>query len=143
MKREPKVLSDARIKKIKKILLKEQEKLTMKDKGQENFCLDKNELSDTLDEANMNIQTQQMLRFRNREIFYLKKINQALDAIECKTYGLCEECSEKINYERLLARPTANLCISCKEESEFIEKNNIYQKRSKSLGKTLMEIGRR
>ena len=35
---------------------------------------------------------------------------------------------------------TAEQCISCKEESEIQEKSNIFDRRSKSLGKSLQEM---
>jgi len=54
-------------------------------------------------------------------------------------YGLCEECDEPISYERLLARPTAELCIACKEEAELTEKGNV--KKSSSMGQTFTELG--
>lgn len=142
MAKEKKALSSKEIETLKKKLLIEKEKLSMNSKGQENFCLDKNELADVLDEANVNIQTHQELRFRSREIFYLKKLQQALLRIEEGTFGICDDCNGPIGIERLSARPTADLCINCKEESEMVEKNNVYQSRSKSLGKTMAEIGR-
>ncbi|MBT3584381.1 MAG: hypothetical protein HN509_05725 [Halobacteriovoraceae bacterium] len=125
---------------IKKILLHEKERLTRKDANQDLFCLDKNELSDPLDEAAVNIQASQELRFRNRENFYLKKINKTLDRVENKTYGMCTDCDGEISFERLSARPTAELCIVCKEEAEVSESHNFHQKKSKSLGKTMAEL---
>lgn len=143
MKRENAYLSDKQIATIRSKLLSEKEKLIIKDKSKESFCLDKNELSDVLDEASINIEASKMLRFRNRELFYLRKIYKSLDRIEKGTYGLCDDCNTEIAFERLMARPTAELCIGCKEEAELSEKNNIYQRKSKSLGKTLSEIGGR
>ena len=52
-------------------------------------------------------------------------------------YGLCTDCGEGIRYERLLARPTAEMCIQCKEESERDESNSFTGRQSKSLGKVL------
>ena len=39
-----------------------------------------------------------------------------------------------------MAEPTAEMCISCKEESEMAEQNNFFHRKSKSLGKTLDEM---
>ena len=133
-------LKDQELEKIKTKLLMELQKLTLKNKDITSFCLDKNELSDPLDEASINIQASHELRFRNREIFYLKKINKSLDKIGKGIYGLCEECDVEIGFERLVARPTAELCISCKEEAELGEKNSIFGHKSKSLGKAISEI---
>ena len=142
MQRENSYLSDHQINSIKEKLLSEKEKIALTVKSQDNFCLDQNELSDPLDEASVNIQASQELRFRNREVFYLKKINKSLQRMDNGLYGLCENCEGEIGYDRLLARPTAELCISCKEEAELSEKNNFFEKKSKSLGKTISELGR-
>jgi DnaK suppressor protein len=46
----------------------------------------------------------------------LNDINSALDRIENGTYGICKYCHSPINEKRLVARPTAGACISCKKE---------------------------
>ncbi|MFA5777640.1 MAG: TraR/DksA C4-type zinc finger protein [Parcubacteria group bacterium] len=44
----------------------------------------------------------------------LKDINEALERIESETYGICENCKEEIDIERLKAYPAAKACIKCK-----------------------------
>lgn len=95
------------------------------------------DVNDEVDAAVADYEGSHLLRFRNREVFYAKKIDKALKAIESGEYGQCQECSEMIRFERLLARPTAEMCIQCKEESEREESSNIYGRMSKSMGKTL------
>lgn len=46
----------------------------------------------------------------------LEDISKALKRIENGTYGICKYCGNKINGKRLIARPTAGACISCKTE---------------------------
>lgn len=46
----------------------------------------------------------------------LDDINNALDRIKKGTYGTCKYCGQPIATKRLLARPTASSCISCKTE---------------------------
>ena len=136
-------LNDKQINILKGKLLADKERILNKDhdpEHKERYYLDKNELLDPLDEAAANVQASQELRFRNRENFYLKKISKALKRMEEGLYGLCDECGIEISFERLSARPTAEMCITCKEESELSEKNNFFQKRSKSLGKTMAEL---
>jgi DnaK suppressor protein len=140
MARKGTKLTQKKIVDIKKNLLNIKEKLTMTSKESEFFHIDKNELSDSLDEANVNIQANQLLRFRNRELFYLKKINLALARIENGEFGKCQECEEDISFERLKARPTAELCISCKEEAEMCENGQI--RKSSSIGKSMNETAR-
>lgn len=140
MKRENSYLSMKKIKELQKLLLSEKQAILNTSLSQDDYCLKQDDLSDVLDEANANQQASQTLRFRNRELFYLKKVNQSLQHMEDQCYGICQECDEAIGFERLRARPTANLCIACKEESEMIEKNSMHHKKSKSLGKTIAEL---
>ncbi len=142
MSRENAYLSDNQIDILKNRLLTDKERIANKQLEHERYMLDRNELSDPLDEASVNVQTSHDIRFINRENFYLKKINKALDSMNRGIYGLCEECDGEVGFERLMARPTAEMCIVCKEESEMAENNNIFDKRSKSLGKALHEISR-
>ncbi len=46
----------------------------------------------------------------------LVDINNALDRIKKGNYGRCKYCDNPIAEKRLLARPTANSCVSCKTE---------------------------
>lgn len=142
MKRENAYLTDKQIATLKDKLLAEKERIANKKLEEEKYQLDKNELADPLDEASVNTQTSHDIRFINRENFYLKKINKSLDAINRGVYGLCEECDGEIGFERLNARLTAELCIGCKEEAEMAENNNVFEKRSKSLGRALHETTR-
>jgi DnaK suppressor protein len=42
-------------------------------------------------------------------------ILHALRRIDDGSYGKCERCGQEIPIERLEARPTARLCVSCKQ----------------------------
>lgn len=92
---------------------------------------------DEVDDANSDYQRAQMLRFRSRDLFYAKKLDKALEKIEEGEFGICEDCGDAIRFERLLARPTAELCIVCKDEAEREESNSMMGRESKSLGKKI------
>ncbi|MBS3935086.1 MAG: RNA polymerase-binding protein DksA, partial [Sulfuritalea sp.] len=62
------------------------------------------------------------LRNRDRERKLIKKIDESLARIETGEYGYCEGCGVEIGLKRLEARPTATLCIDCKEIEERREK---------------------
>lgn len=94
---------------------------------------------DEVDSANDNILLAADMRFSNRESLYYKKIMKTLSKIESDQYGMCDECGESITYSRLIARPTSEMCILCKEESEREESQNFFERRSKSLG-TVMSV---
>lgn len=62
------------------------------------------------------------LRTRDRERKLLKKIQNAIFRIDNGDYGWCEETGEPIGIPRLLARPTATLCLEAKERREMRQK---------------------
>jgi len=62
------------------------------------------------------------LRSRDRERRLIKKIDESIALIEGGEYGYCESCGVEIGLKRLEARPTATMCIDCKELEERREK---------------------
>lgn len=48
----------------------------------------------------------------------LRQINEALERIDRRKYGICERCGANIGYDRLLAKPFARFCIVCREHME-------------------------
>ena len=59
------------------------------------------------------------LRTRDRERKLLKKIAQAIKRVDDGSYGWCDDTGEPIGIARLLARPTANLCLEAQERHEL------------------------
>ncbi|MBF0313640.1 MAG: TraR/DksA C4-type zinc finger protein [Oligoflexia bacterium] len=119
---------------LRKILEEQKKNLVFKNCQMDEFNLDQEECSDDVDHANADLSTFQRLRFRTRENLYEKKIDESLKRLECSEYGLCKDCGTPINFSRLLARPTADLCIQCKEEAERDELSSGNNQRSRSLG---------
>ena len=62
------------------------------------------------------------LRNRDRERKLIKKIDETLGRIDAEDYGFCDKCGVEIGLKRLEARPTATLCIDCKELEEMRER---------------------
>lgn len=87
----------------------------------EEFSVKSEELSDEVDLTSAEQEQGMRLRIRSREVLFLKKIDQALEKIQNGTFGMCECCEEPIELSRLEVRPTANLCLSCKEAEEAAE----------------------
>jgi len=73
----------------------------------------------------------------DREGLYFKKIEEALLRIKEGTYGQCQECGAAIGARRLEVRPTAELCIECKEAAEHLESLSADGIKPKSLGRTV------
>ena len=63
-------------------------------------------------------------RARDRERKLITKIDEALERIENKSYGFCEETNEPISLRRLEARPIATLSIEAQERHERMEKTH-------------------
>lgn len=98
--------------------------------------------SDEVDQASVAQSNADRLRFRNREALYERKIKKALIRIKENEYGLCEECGCNIGFSRLNARPTAEQCIVCKEESERAEMSSLASRERKSIGRSMEQVFR-
>jgi DnaK suppressor protein len=98
-------------------LLKEADRTVdgMTDAKAENF-------PDPTDRAALESNRNFTLRIRDRERKLIVKIKEALTRIDDGSYGLCEECGEKIGRERLEARPVTTLCFDCKSLQEVSER---------------------
>lgn len=99
----------------------------------EDFSISPDDRYDEIDQASVDIEQSMRWRLRNREAYFIKKINEALKRIEEGTFGECEECGEDIELKRLEARPTATLCVSCKEEQERKEGFAVTGRESRKL----------
>lgn len=113
------------LKRFKDILEKEREGLVRKSAklATSDTRLDADDLPDEIDQASSEYLQSFSLRLRDREQFFLQKINRALKKIESGEFGICEVCDEEISIKRLEARPVTTLCIRCKEEQEKQEKS--------------------
>ena len=78
--------------------------------------------ADPTDRATLESERNFTLRIRDRERKLIVKIKEALNRIETRTFGICEECGEYISEQRLNARPVTTLCINCKKSQESEEK---------------------
>ncbi len=89
----------------------------------EDMALDSNDLPDEMDLASSEYLQSFTFRLRGREKVFLDKIQKAIDKIDQGTFGVCDDCGEKISLKRLEARPETTLCIRCKEDQERVEKD--------------------
>lgn len=87
----------------------------------EELAVKSEDLSDEMDLTSAELEQDMRLRLRSRETLFLKKIEEALHKIHAGTFGICAECEEDIEMSRLEVRPTASLCINCKEAQEVRE----------------------
>ena len=48
----------------------------------------------------------------------LQEVDEALDKIEEKNYGVCKNCGKNITLKRLRAKPSARYCLKCVRQLE-------------------------
>ncbi len=126
-----------KLKKFRKVFENQRNAILFNDRVvREDFSVCADDRYDELDQATTDIEQSMRMRLRNREVLYIKKVNEALERIEEGTFGECEECGEDIELRRLEARPTATLCVGCKEEAERKEVLTAAGRLHKSLGET-------
>ncbi len=77
---------------------------------------------DNLDQATDESTRMLELRIHDREQKLVAKIRKTIAKMDEGEYGYCESCGEPIGFERLKARPVADLCIECKREFEARER---------------------
>jgi len=58
------------------------------------------------------------LNMLGRAQLELEEVARALERIDARSYGLCQECRQPIPVARLEAIPTAGTCVVCKAASE-------------------------
>jgi DnaK suppressor protein len=105
---------------LREVLMLEKQRLLRNAQEGLSFAMnrDRNIGRDSIDESMEEELFSTELRLRDREKWLLGKINSALDRLEANTIDECEDCGERIDYRRLVARPVTTLCIDCKEERE-------------------------
>jgi DnaK suppressor protein len=103
----------------------------------ENIVVAQEEMMDDADLTSAELEAGMRMRLRNREALFAKKIDDALERIAAGRFGECDGCGDDIELKRLEARPTATLCVHCKEESERMESIHVDGQRHKSVGSRL------
>lgn len=82
---------------------------------------DRENFADPADRATAEEEHWLDLRLRERESMLLRKIDSALQRIHDGEYGYCEKTGEAIGIPRLIARPTATVCVDVKDQDEKVE----------------------
>lgn len=118
-------MSKAQLKKFKDLLEEKRREIIKKAQQtlDEDMTLDANDLPDEMDLASSEYLQSFTFRLRGREKVFLDKITKALEKLEAGSFGVCDECGDRISIKRLEARPETTLCIRCKEDQERVEKD--------------------
>jgi DnaK suppressor protein len=78
----------------------------------------KDEGRDTYDLASDERDREINFILNDREREKLLAIDEALERIKDKSYGICESCEGEIHLGRLKVLPFTRLCVKCQEENE-------------------------
>jgi DnaK suppressor protein len=78
----------------------------------------KDEGRDTYDLASDERDREINFILNDREREKLHAIDEALERIKDKSYGICENCEGEIQLGRLKVLPFTRLCVRCQEENE-------------------------
>lgn len=105
---------------FKKSLLTMREEILNKAKKlkEDSYTLGTDGIQDMADAASNSYNVDILMSISDNDLKLLKDIDNSLDKIKNKTYGICEECEEKISEKRLEANPVARYCITCKRMME-------------------------
>jgi DnaK suppressor protein len=95
---------------------------------------------DEVDVVSVEKENQMDFRLKARNAVYLKKVRKSLQKIDDGTFGDCEDCGAEISPNRLLARPTADLCIHCKESEEKQENQLVHRNRDSLKNNRVLPI---
>jgi DnaK suppressor protein len=103
------------ITKFRKILLKEREQIVgeVKQIVESSKEMGQDGIQDIGDEAANMYNKQVLLSLNENERMRLQEVDEALDRIGNRTYGICEECGGPISLKRLEVRPVAKYCVPC------------------------------
>jgi len=104
----------------RKKLLKMREDILNKAKKlkEDSYSLGTDGIQDMADAASNTYTADILMSISDNDLRLLKDIDNTLDKMEKGTYGICEECEEKISEKRLEANPVARYCITCKRQME-------------------------
>ncbi|HBX61092.1 MULTISPECIES: TraR/DksA C4-type zinc finger protein [unclassified Methylophaga] len=91
--------------------------------------LGNSQVSDVLDRAQQEEESQIALRIADRKRQLIPKIDAARQRIRSGEYGYCLQTGEPIGIARLLIRPTAEYCTDAKTINE--QKEGLYEVKSR------------
>ena len=69
------------------------------------------------EEATESFELEKRLALEKQVRDHLAEVEHALRKFEKDTYGVCDNCGQPIDPDRLEALPQANLCVNCKAKN--------------------------
>lgn len=105
---------------IRKVLLDMREKLLsgISESPVPEALITQTEIGDIIDQAGDERERELSLLLSGRDKEKLHAIHEALEKLREGTYGICEECGDKIGPGRIKVMPLAKLCVACQAKLE-------------------------
>ena len=117
LQRFKKLIEDERGRVSEFIDMKEIQGMAASQSGNQSYS---NHMADIGSDA---IEQEQAFLHASQGTDYLMALEDALRRIDKGTYGVCEECSEKIPPRRLEAFLAARLCVKCQSKLERLQRS--------------------
>lgn len=117
-------LDDSQIRQLKRLLDDRYNKLwhdigaELGESVKEHFLQIAGEAQDLEDRSFADLISDLNVSMMDKHVQETRDINAALIRINKGTYGICEGCGQYIDFDRLLAYPTANRCVRCQQAHE-------------------------
>lgn len=94
------------------------EDVTLAEMQSDNADLRASQRADAVDFASDTSDLELALNLRSLEAEQLEEIEKALQAIDRGSYGICEDCGQPIDIQRLRVKPMARFCVPCLRKRE-------------------------
>ncbi len=117
MQRFKKLIEDERTRVVERVDMKEIQNMAASQSGNQSYS---NHMADIGSDA---MEQEQAFLHASQGTDYLMALEDALRRIEKGTYGVCEECGEKIPPRRLEAFLAARLCVKCQSKLERLQRS--------------------
>ncbi len=112
-----KLIEDERRRVVQRIDMKEIQGMAASQSGNQSYS---NHMADIGSDA---MEQEQAFLHASQGTDYLMALEDALHRINKGTYGVCEECNEKIPPRRLEAFLAARLCVKCQSKLERLQRS--------------------
>lgn len=117
-------LDDSQIQQLKRLLDDRYNELwneigaELDDSVKERFLQVAGEAQDLEDRSFADLISDLNVSMMDKHVQETRDVNDALIRINKGTFGICEGCGQTIDFDRLLAYPTAIRCVDCQEAHE-------------------------
>ncbi len=117
-------LKDSQVRQLKQVLddrfnnLWKEIGVELSESDTERFLQVAGEAQDLEDRSFADLITDLNITLLDKHVQETRDINDALLRINKGTFGICSECGENIDFERMMAYPTASRCVRCQQSYE-------------------------